>query len=669
MNKPQACFALLAAALTAAAVPDYIPEKPGPLFGTCEQTFEIEFSGASAADRAELTMLPLLNGKQWAVSARWDDNTVRQNNNMTDTMNARGIKGTYYFNGPEKRPDEVADLEGIRSMLAGGHSIGGHGWRHGYLGAMSGHGMMAAMTRPKIYWESVTDTPVCSYAFAFGSFASRIDDWHESARLVGATLFRAGFCQVALDRYRQVTSEKTPLCTFIQPSDGGGSVSLRAKNLAKLLADTELQAADPCIGFGIHAWTFAGKFDQADASFALVENNPDFWYCNQGEYGAYRVQFLNTEIKTERDGSTLKVTLTRPELFDLIHTVPLTFDIQGVEAGDIVAVRAGSAPVERDGTRFNLGHPDTQFAPEKTGLITNDGNRADPQAADADPDFGNLRGLLSKEGDTFRLSLVNGGEPLEDVRLTWRLPPAYNPGFVRETLEPLAGEASVERVFEPASDDHLLRFGRGFYVAQLDFRRDGKPGRLYLSCRAPDQLNDPSYPAGGFVRLGPVPADQYRPEMLEALVKGDADSVTLADGSELSFGPITVAPMTDVERQDTPLFEPDEYHPETIVLASLNRLRDSPHRAGVYIYRSTVEADGREAVRVQTDERSGVVQSVWLNGDEIYADGKAQSASLNKGKNDLLIAAATTTKAEAENIAFLFRLAEPQPGIRYHPAQ
>lgn len=656
---------LAVAAFSTFAIPDYVPEKPEPLFGTYEQTFEIEFSGSSAAGRAELAMLPLLNGKQWAVSARWDDNTVRQNNNMTETMNKRGVKGTYYFNGPEKRPDEVADLDGIRSMLAGGHSIGGHGWRHGYLGAMCAHGMMAAMTRPKIYWESVTDTPVCSYAFAYGNFAARIDDWHESARLVGTTLFRAGFYQVALDRYRQFTGEKTPLCTFIQPSDGGGSVNLREKNLAKLLADTDLQQTDPCIGFGIHAWTFAGKLDRADASFALVENNPDFWYCNQGEYGAYRVQFLNTEIKTERDGSTLKVTLTRPELFDLIHTIPLTFEIRDVEADDIVAVRAGSATVVRDGARFNLGHPDTQFAPEKTGLITNDDNRADPRVSDADPDFSDLTGLLSKEGDVFRLSLVNDGDPLEDVHLTWRLPLAYNPGFMRETIEPVSGKTSIERIVEPASDDPLLRFGRGFYLAQIDFRRDGKPGRLYLSCRAPDQPNNPSYPAGGFVRLGPIPADQYKPEMLEALVKGDADSVTLVDGTERPFGPIVAAPMNDVERADTPLFELDEYHPETIVLASINRLRDSPHRAGVYIYRSTVEADGRQDVRVQTDKRSGVVQSVWLNGDEIYAEGKAQSASLDDGKNDLFIAAATTSKAEAENIAFLFRLAAPQPAIRY----
>lgn len=646
-------------------------DGPQPYFDTFEQCFTIEFSSSSDARAARLKILPLLNGKKWAVTCRWDDNSLSGGLPMRDEMAKHGVKGTFYLNRPEKRAFNW-DANKAPELLQGGNSLGGHGWTHAYAGWLSRHAMFEELARPKLYWESATDTPVCSHAFAYGNGGNSFDA-DSSGRDVDEALFRAGFYEFAGIR----SSERNvPSSTLIEPADGGGEPEERQKEIETLKANKALQESNPCMTFGVHAWSFSGKEEKAGRSFALVEKSPDFWFCNQGEYGAYRVQYANTEIRREVRGSALNVILKRPTLFDLMHKVPLTFEISGAPAGSVTAINAGTAAVEQNGGRFNLYYPAEQQPPQKIGWIANDSNRTAVTEQDTDSDFPRLPGLLVKEGGMLRLTLNNkSSEPLQQVRLTIRLPLAYTNGFRSVTVKDVDAEGTLEyrEPLQPFTEDFRYRSGYGFYVIQVDFVQAGVPGRLYFSCRALDVENDPSYPSHGFLRLGPVTEKEPDWKQIKSLADGEANVYLLADGTKLEFGPNTPAPLTSNEvRATTSLYSAEALDPETIVLTGITSLQ----RAGVYLLCSRVNSGRRQSVQIVEAVRSRINKTVFLNGKKVFESGKpVASVSLNKGDNRLLIVAEPASEklpANPELAAFFFRLAADGrrlTDIRYSPAQ
>lgn len=645
---------------------------PRPYFDTFEQTFTIEFASSSDARAARLKILPLLNGKEWAVTCRWDDNSLSGGLPMRDEMEKHGAKGTFYLNRPEKRAFGW-DADKAPELLIGGNSLGGHGWTHAYAGWLSRHAMFEELARPKLYWESATDTPVCSHAFAYGNGGNSFDP-DGSARDVDESLFRAGFYEFAGIRSSE---QSVPSSTIIEPADGGGEPEARRASIEQLKADGALQESNPCMTFGIHAWSFSGKEEKAGQSFALAENNPDYWFCNQGEYGAYRVQYVNTEIKTEVSGSLLKVTLLRPALFDLMHNIPLTFEIVGPSAESVKAIDAGTAAVEQSGARFNLYYPVEQQAPQKIGWVANDSNRVAVTELDADSDFPKLPGLLVKEDGRLQLTLHNKeSEPLRQVRLTIRLPMAYTNGFQVVPAKDIAAGGTLEYSLpiQPSTQDFRYRGGFGFYVVQVDFVRAGIPGRLYFSCRALDTENDPSYPAHGFLKLGPVP-DGEKPDwkQIGAIAAGEKDSYTLSNGTALRFRPNIPDPLTEREiHAAISLYEADALDPETIVLTGIT----SPQRPGLYLLRSRVESEKRKTAQISEVKKSRIAKIIFLNGKKVFENGKEFApAALKAGPNSLLIVAETGTgklPVNPETAAFFFRLSadgERLTNIKYTPVQ
>lgn len=645
---------------------------PRPYFDTFEQTFTIEFASSSDARAARLKILPLLNGKEWAVTCRWDDNSLSGGLPMRDEMEKHGMKGSFYLNGPEKRAFGW-DTDKAAELLKGGNSLGGHGWTHAYAGWLSRHAMFEELALPKLYWESVTDTPVCSHAFAYGNDGNSFDP-DGSARDVDEALFRVGFYEFAGTR----SSERNiPSSTIIDPADGGGEPEERQKNIETLKADKALQESNPCMTFGVHAWSFYGKTEKAGRSFALVENGLEYWFCNQAEYGAYRLQYVNTEFKTEISGSALKVILKRPALFDLMHNIPLSFEIAGTPDGAVKGIDAGTAAVELNGNRFNLYYPDSQQTPAKIGWVANDSNCTAVTGRKADPDFSGLAGLLVKEDGRLRLTLDNKeSAPLRRVRLTIRLPLAYTNGFQVVPVGDIEAGGTLEYSLplRPSTEDFRYRSGYGFFVIQADFMQAEVPGRLYFSCRALDTANDSSYPAHGFMRLGPIPADEVPDrKQIAAIATGEKDFYALTNGTRLVFGPNNPAPLTGSEvRAAISLYAADALDPETVVLTGI----PSSQRAGIYLLRSCVESEKRKSAQINEVKKSRINKTVFLNGKKVFETGKESAPGVLKaGPNSLLIVAETGTgklPVNPEAAAFFFRLTadgERLTHIKYNPAQ
>jgi hypothetical protein len=83
--------------------------------------------------------------------------------------------------------------------------------------------------------------------------------------------------------------------------------------------------------------------------------------------------------------------------------------------------------------------------------------------------------------------LNESGKPVTDAVLTVSLPPALEPGLVRNTRHEIANAAMWE-VTSPVVQKHTEEYwcsGNRYVAAQLDFVLDGRRGRLFTTVNLP----------------------------------------------------------------------------------------------------------------------------------------------------------------------------------------
>jgi len=152
------------------------------------QRIELEFN--SEAEKADISIAPLFNGKKWAFSARWDDNNL-QNLKMHDLMKKYGYKGTFYLYSDKRFPGGRFGEEYARKLIYGGFSIGGHSMTHPPFTQITRNGMFYEALAIKIERETDTNIPVISFAFPGGDYTSQFDT--EAHAHIGEALKRSGY--------------------------------------------------------------------------------------------------------------------------------------------------------------------------------------------------------------------------------------------------------------------------------------------------------------------------------------------------------------------------------------------------------------------------------------------------------------------------------------------
>ena len=83
------------------------------------------------------------------------------------------------------------------------------------------------------------------------------------------------------------------------------------------LGNEKALAIQPSVSMAMHSWHTPEGLINLDCAYAMVANNPEWWYCNQNEYGAYRYETQNTSIAKKVDGKNAEFTVTRMEPFEL----------------------------------------------------------------------------------------------------------------------------------------------------------------------------------------------------------------------------------------------------------------------------------------------------------------------------------------------------------------
>jgi len=614
--------------------------------GTTElynQQIEITFKTAQAAQNASVEILPLYNGYTWAISSRWDDNSYA-NLKMRDLLNSYGHKATFYLNSPNieehhsylrsgSNTEKKSYVLTAKDLLKGGNSIGGHSLSHPLLTYANRNRIFEELADIRAKWEAAVDTPVLSYAFSFGDYWNLAEKQNVQADIDQA-LKRAGFYHIAerapgdfyfLSRTPYSDMPTDTIFSWIMPSDGKDIEPF----MEKALSDESLRKKSPNFSFSMHAWAYDTEKEWADFKTWLKKygNNPRFWYCNQNQYAAYRYQFLNSKIaQMRRTGNKIKLTLQRPTLLTVNDPTPLTLAVRGIESDDIISFNCPAARTSRktNSNIFNLYHTSNQKLPEKIALVTNKENRNN--VLKEDPDFPGLKTLLYFDNGALSLLIENQtNKPMENIRINFRLPLAFKEGIVRKKIKDIpAGKIILEKLTPTLfKKDYKYNAGSYFLATQIDFTLAGKTGRIHATCKVKNNIEDKSYPQGGFLKLGPIAPDKLNVEtFVEDVKTGKFDGENWQKSWKLDDGTVL---QWNLDPKDSPHTRP---YLNVEVIRTSGWWKERPHRQ-TYILQTSIYSPKKQPVKFLYLKKSA---KLLLNGKEVT--GKEY---LNKGDNHLIV--------------------------------
>ncbi|MEX0322668.1 MAG: polysaccharide deacetylase family protein [Puniceicoccaceae bacterium] len=602
---------------------------PFPLY---EQEIRLEFRSVKAAKQAEIRVAPVFGDHERAVSSRYDDNSWH-NMPVKELLDKYGSKATWYLNsnsifyqnGADYRPE-------ARKLLENGYSIGGHGFNHPYISYTNRNRMFQEVAQVRMEWEAELDTQVNSYAFSFVNYINRLEGVITQADAF-RSLERAGYYHLATFKNVDESLPSEMIYSLIMPPENQSFQDFKAA-VDWAMSDESLKERFRCISHSMHAWygtpALNYELDELERRIQYMNSFPDLWHCNQNQYAAYRYQYLHTEIaKIKREGRQLVVRLKRPELRFLNDPTPLTFVLSGSKVEDLLDIQTEGETVGFEGKSggeellFNLPHGPSQALPVRIGKVENPDNRKVVSEGDEDPDFPGLRTLLHFDGNSLNLQILNDGvAELNDIQVSYRSPLAWEEGVKLVEMPSMAAGEDGNHEWVPSvrKGDPKYMGGSHFFVAQIDFRIAGQPGRLFASCSYEVPFED-SFPRDGFRVLGPIHPDQFQLESVESALQASSTgfpvSVSQKDGATVNWLPAN-------RKLDVPA---SHFDPEVVPTTASWYQSWSPY----HLLATTVLSETRQKARLVCDP--GSVRAVYLNGIRV----KNFQLQLNKGENALLI--------------------------------
>ncbi len=493
--------------LSAGAVSPHIGEVP-----VIEQLLVVE------GQATEIEVAPVFGDKDWALTARWDDNN--QNSlNMQKTMAAAGMKGTFYLNGSNGN----AGREFARALSEDGCSIGGHTTNHNFLTHLSANRLFKEIYFNRIVRECDTDRSINSFAFPFGryqedsaplAFERITNAWLRSGYhhnvyvnfVVKNPYMPDGFASTGNQIYagdREVEPEK-----------------FHAQMNRILDAPEEYKAKSPAISMGVHTWQPAKELAKLEVLLPEYTQRKDFWVCNQTELASYLFQAVQTQIVPSSEGSHV-YQITRPTAAFAGDAIPLTVRLVGAQPEKVLL---DGAPLEVEATAdpmlwlVNVPYPVQASGPVRIDWTSNGSGASEVHHADKFPDLD--FSLSMTDGEGWEVVLTNNGDSdLTDLFVSLRLPLIYETGVSSRSIDVLPAGDRLQIQFSAGqiAADPALRDGALFAAAQIDFTDQGEEGRIYAVYEGDTDMTPFVCIRDTSLVAGPFAVDAIEPDSLLAL--------------------------------------------------------------------------------------------------------------------------------------------------------
>lgn len=468
------------------------------------QTFHQQLQ-IQADPSAKVEILPVLDGKVWALTARWDDNN-KNSLNMLNAMAEIGIKGTFYLNGSKGSTGE----DFAKKLSTQGCSVGGHTHKHTWMTMQTPRAMFEDTLKNRIEREADCDVPVHSFAFPYGRYRDGYEP--QKTELITKTLIRSGYHHNVYTSFvrknKYMPENVTSTVNQIVPGDRKINADKFHAKMKKYLDSPEkYYANDYSISLGVHAWQPAQELVKFKELLSQYAGRDDFWYCNQNEFAAYRMQAVNSKLSKSQNG---RYQLTRPTAITAGNEVPLTLAISGDKPAKVL-LDGQSLPVAQhaNGTWLvNLPYPATQALPQKIDWTHNAVDGKDLRVA---KEFPNLKFKLSKTNDgNWNLVLNNiSDKDLRDIKIILRLGLQYKTGLQDQTVSQIKAGQSKNIAFESGALETVATYtdGKEFAAAQVDFNLAGTLGRIYATFAGASNAKFKNVPRDAAFILGPIAND------------------------------------------------------------------------------------------------------------------------------------------------------------------
>lgn len=485
------------------------------------QILEVSFKTVEDAQKAELEKLELPDGRKIAFSTRWDDTNDRHLK-MARTLAGRGWKGTFYlYEFQNKQSDQAVPAE----ILKLGSSLGSHTVDHPDLPGLLPSGIFYQILDLRVREEAAYNTCVTAFVLPYTSCSTRFQD--HVPQMIGDILKRSGhfggpepWGNVA-ERYG--LSRTMWFGSFLFGiNDRRPSPELFQKGLArglKALQDKKWKAG-PHITLGLHTWQNNEGFRVLDSIFEEYGGNPDWWYCNENEYLAYRYQFFHTGIRKKSvNGRTAVFEITRIAAPELGHNIPLSVKTDG----KVVSAVLDSMPLNISDGIFSLPHDRSRMVPVEVELVRFAGNSPETVRLTKFPASVQMAFHERENRIDFSFIPADSSAKFQNVSLVLRLPPAWKDGVKRVTLPVVKEKAVVS--FPLGAQDLRSGFGEGDYhfYLQADMLCNGIPKRIHAVMTVKRDMERTDAPRDNAYAVGPLAAGTFTSVLLEKLSSPSAD--------------------------------------------------------------------------------------------------------------------------------------------------
>jgi len=451
---------------------------------TYTQTVVVTFATPEAAAQAQLTALPLPPDKKVAFSSRWDD-TNNDHSRMVDVLSAHGYKGTFCLNRIDRKYADTA----IRKMLDKGCSVGAHTVTHPHLPKLGPNAIFKEILANRIMLESVGRTCVSAFTLPFCQYTSTNNP--AMPRIISDCLLRAGllggpeYWPDVATKYGRGPSDWVGAYTF-SINDRDPQLDLFEKNVRKGLQSIAGNGFEcgPHLVLGVHTWQKDERgFNRFGEIIATEANRPDWWYCNENEYVAYRMQMMHCKVvKKSVSGTTAVFTVERVSPFEWGDRIAFGLQVSTVPK----EVSAGKQPLPLSAHGgFMLPHDSSQLLPVRFEALANADNRSEPDAVQNSSSI--VPGLqlvlyASADKNLLRCTLKNTSTAdIRDVRLTFRVPPKWTTGVVAKDVDvlTLGGTRIIELSLGSTEEASSYQSGPLYFAVQCDLTDAHGPARVY----------------------------------------------------------------------------------------------------------------------------------------------------------------------------------------------
>lgn len=483
-----------------------------------------------AGPATEVEIAPVFGDKDWALTARWDDNN-HNSLNMQKTMAAAGMKGTFYLN----KSSGNTGREFARKLSEDGSSVGGHTENHNFLTHLSANRIFREIYFNRITREADTDRSINTFAFPFGRYQEE-----------GAPMAFERITQAWLrSGYHHNVYVNFILKNPYMPSGFGSTGNqiyagdrkiepekFHAQMNRIMDAPEEYKAKAPAISLGVHTWQPAAELVKFEALLLEYTQREDFWVCNQSELASYLLQVVQTKITQSSERSN-EYELIRPTAAFAGDPIPLTLRLSGPKPDQVLL---DGQPLEVAATAdsmqwlVNLPYPAGKKGPSLVDWTSNGPGFAKVKRAEKFPDLDFKLSLNAAAG--WDLSLENkGADVVTDLQIAVRLPLLYENGVSNHYVKTLPADDSLQLNIPAGSmsEDFSLRDGRLFAAAQIDFTYQGEEARIYAVYEGEVDPTPTASIRDLSLVAGPFSADEIQADMLLPLSQLGAELTTLND--------------------------------------------------------------------------------------------------------------------------------------------